>query len=88
MQINILEVVRLNIINAHTDNEQVGIALAAGVGYGTFTDSNTVLMLLGKEWVDAYLAWNSAFITGSLQSTAYSRLEKLLIPSVSCTNGV
>jgi hypothetical protein len=81
-----LEAVKLDIINGYTDNAQVGLALAAATRYGSFTDSSTVLMLLGEEMVDAYLAWNFAFITGSLLSPAYLKLGKLLIPSISCTN--
>ena len=67
-----LEAVKLDIINGYTDNAQVGLALAAATRYGSFTDSSTVLMLLGKEMVDAYLAWNFAFITGSLLSRQHT----------------
>lgn len=39
---------------------------------------------LGKDWEDAYVAWNTAFVLNIFAPKSGS-VAKLLIPSVMCT---
>jgi len=80
LQTNILEAVRLDIVNGNDANARVGIALAAGVGFNAFYDEHRMHWELGEDWVAAYLSWNLAFVM-SISITP----SILLIPSVACT---
>ena len=77
--INILEAVKLDIMNGNDDNARVGIALAANVGFEPSYENQRMEYPLGKDWVDAYISWNLAFVTSINASPA-----KLLVPSVAC----
>ena len=79
LMINILETVKLDIMNGNDDNARVGIALAANVGFEPSYENQQMEYPLGKDWVDAYISWNLAFVTSINTSPA-----KLLIPSVAC----
>lgn len=82
LQINILEAVKLDIILGLEEKARVGLALAAAVRFGPTVEDHRLSWRLGKDWVDAYLAWNMAFVTGTVPPTF---LSKLIIPAVSCT---
>jgi len=70
LQTNILEAVKVDIDRGLTKNAKVGISLAAVLGAGKVP---------GKNWVDAYISWNMAFILGyGLPSMIY----EFVIPSI------
>eukprot|EP00978_Attheya_sp_CCMP212_P006492 scaffold14911_cov54-Attheya_sp.AAC.2 len=81
LQINILEAVKLDAQFGHEANARVGIALAAAVKFKPRVDDHELVYKLGKEWIDAYIAWNLAFVLGDLPA---NKVVKLLIPSVVC----
>ena len=60
-----------------------GLALAvSGSNHHGILDTSNLRTELGKEWVDAYIAWNIAFVASSVSA---SISVKLFIPSVVCT---
>ncbi|CAB9524730.1 expressed unknown protein [Seminavis robusta] len=82
LQINILEAVKVDASLGYRDNARVGLALASAVSVGPVVTDHVVHWKLGREWVEAYLSWNMAFISGSLP---LNLIIKLMIPAVSCT---
>jgi uncharacterized protein YjeT (DUF2065 family) len=82
LQTNIFEAVKLDAKTGHDNNSRVGVALASTIKFGPSVDSHQFMYRLGKEWVDAYIAWNTAFVIGALP---VSKMVKLLIPSVTCS---
>lgn len=86
IKLNMLEAVKRDIQLEHMGNAEVGLAIAASVNAGRYSDSSHFFDQLGKAWVDAYIAWNCQFIVASLPSIAYLLLGKLLMPSILCTS--
>ena len=80
LQTNILEAVKMDIVNGNDDNARVGIALAANVGFEPVYQNHRLEWPLGKDWVDAYISWNTAFVF----SMMHTMPSKLIIPSVAC----
>ena len=87
IQLNILEAVKLDILNGREENSRVGMQLAANCKLGTFLESHELLIQTDKDWINAYIAWNSAFVLSSFYEPL-SKLVKLIIPAVSCTSEV
>ncbi|CAB9503476.1 expressed unknown protein [Seminavis robusta] len=81
LQKNILEAVKLDIVNGFEANARVGVALAANVQFAPVIEDHKQKWPLGEHWVNAYISWNLAFVA-SLGNILPS---KLLIPSVACT---
>lgn len=81
LQNNILEAVKLDIINGHDANAGVGLILAANVGFSPVIEDHQKKWALGQDWVNAYISWNFAFV----MSLKHVIPSKLLIPSVACT---
>lgn len=86
LQLNIIEAIKRDIDLDHIGNAEVGLAIAASVHTGRYSESNHVFDQLGKDWVDAYIAWNLQFMITSLNSFAYLTLGKLLVPSIVCSS--
>uniref|UniRef100_A0A6T7I481 Uncharacterized protein n=1 Tax=Attheya septentrionalis TaxID=420275 RepID=A0A6T7I481_9STRA len=82
LQMNILEAVKIDIDIGNDANARVGLALAASVQFNPFVENNKAKWRLGTEWVNAYIAWNFGFVVGSV---SLDKINKLLIPSVTCT---
>ena len=81
LQTNILEAVKLDVEFGHEANARVGVALAAAVKFNPQVDDHEPVYKMGKEWVDAYIAWNLAFVIGAIPA---NKALKLLLPSVVC----
>lgn len=82
--IKILEAVKLDIDRGMTQNARVGLSLAAAlrngkVSHGIYVKDHKMTWPLGRNWVDAYISWNMAFILGYWRP---SMLYKLMIPSI------
>ena len=82
-QTNILEAVKIDIVNQFNANARVGLAVATRSAFGGVVDDHEYRWRLGKELIDAYMTWNMAFIVGNLE---YALLSKLFIPSISCVS--
>ena len=80
LQTNILEAVKLDIINGYEANARVGLALAANVDFDPYIADHKQTWSLGEDWASAYLSWNLAFVASIPQIVP----SKLLIPSVAC----
>ena len=80
LQTNILEAVKLDILNGYQSNARVGLALAASVDFDPFIEDHKQMWALGEDWANAYLSWNLAFVASLPQVIP----SKLLIPSVAC----
>ena len=75
---------KLDLKYRREQNARVGIALASKMKAGVFAEEKNVLTQLSKGWIDAYIAWNFAFVYTS--TSAIDKIVKLLIPSISCTD--
>ncbi|CAE8604355.1 unnamed protein product [Polarella glacialis] len=85
LQMNILEATFIDHDLGIQDNTDLGIALSVDVATQTpFVDSSSrIVFPLGKDWIDAYIAWNMNYVSLFGELAVFA---KLLIPSIICTS--
>lgn len=86
MALNIVEAAYVDLQQGLDDNVAIALALAthAQGAIPQVTSEDLFRWPLGKDWVDAYNAWNLAFVA---QFHDIQFFPKLLIPSVLCSDG-
>jgi hypothetical protein len=96
LQLNILEATAVDLENGLQYNALTGLSVASFVtARGRQTQALTtthsdgsasvnVHWPLGKDWTDAYMTWNMAYVLSHLHN--HGHMVKLVIPSVLCTS--